>query len=195
MPEKLKIAIQYYGNAISKFPNLNFWIFSFSLKKKVHRIKRKCRSDLIRSWTVTRDRSGRPFCLCGFMVLTLRTTDGRRGGSFVCVMRNGDRLVASRFAHHMASARQRITVSVPRRPQTRCLFCVGFLFSICPSLPLFFRADWKKSEELENELSVAWYFAFNYRIFAPQLPSAGTWISNFSLTRVSVSCVSTFILI
>lgn len=75
----------------------------------------------------------------------------RDSGLFVCVMRNG-RLVASWFAHHMATARQRITASVLHRPQTRSFFYVGFLFSALPLL-LFSHTDWKERIRNLSELS------------------------------------------
>jgi len=42
-------------------------------------------SDLIRNWTVTRDHSGRPFCLCGFMFGTTdRMTRAAASSLSVC---------------------------------------------------------------------------------------------------------------
>lgn len=119
------------------------------------------------------------------------------GGSFVCVMRNGDRLVASWFAHHMASARQRITVSMPRRPANEMPFLRQIPFFHLPlSLPPFFRADWKKGEKLESGLSVARArFASNYRTSAAQLSRDANLKHFASSTRVSILCVLTFILI
>jgi len=51
-----------------------YFIFASNSRKKCVVLNERG-SDLIRNWTVSRDRSGRPFCLCGFMVLMFGTTD------------------------------------------------------------------------------------------------------------------------
>lgn len=70
-------------------------------------------------------------------------------GLFVCVMRNG-RLVASWFAHHMASARQRITASVLRQPQTRSLFTSDFFFPLFLSPTVLARRLRREGKKLER---------------------------------------------
>lgn len=156
-------------------------IVTFSLSKIVECIvkqteRKREEEDLIGRFC---DRGSIARAFLSFRVMWIYGTRVRRlldltRGLFVCVMRNGDRLVASVCTPYGASQAANHGLSVSPPAANEIPFCVGFLFSICaPAVaPLADHRAERPGEKLERNFRRRSRLASNYRRVAARLPRA-----------------------